>query len=63
MKKEVKTAEYAKKLVASIDKETQQPRLAESVREPGENPTPPNLQATCLWLRTTEPEGEHHLRR
>jgi hypothetical protein len=41
MKKKVKTAASAKKLVASIDKEMQEPRLAESVREAGEDSDPP----------------------
>jgi len=41
MKKKSRTAESAKKLVASIEKEMQEPRLAESVREAGEYPVPP----------------------
>ena len=35
------TTESERKLLASIDKEMQQPRLAESVREAGEDPVPP----------------------
>jgi hypothetical protein len=41
MKKKANAAESAKKLVASIKMEMQEPRLAESVREAGENPAPP----------------------
>jgi hypothetical protein len=41
MEKKTRTAESAKKLVASIRKEMQEPRLAESVREAGEKPAPP----------------------
>jgi hypothetical protein len=41
MKKKARTAESEKKLVASIDREMQEPRLAESVREAGEDPAPP----------------------
>ena len=35
------TPESERKLLASVDKEMQQPRLAESVREAGEDPVPP----------------------
>ena len=34
------TTESERKLLASVDKEMQQPRLAESVREAGEKPAP-----------------------
>jgi len=43
-KKKARTAESAKKLIASIDKEMQEPRLAESVREAGKDPTPPTFK-------------------
>ena len=39
MSKKTRTAEAGKKLVASVQKEMQEPRLAESVREAGEEPT------------------------
>ena len=35
------TTESERKLLASVDKEMQQARLAESVREAGEKPAPP----------------------
>ena len=41
------TTESERKLLASIDKEMQQPRLAESVREAGEDPVPPTSKKTA----------------
>jgi len=41
------TTESERKLLASIDKEMQQPRLAESVREAGEHPVPPTSKKTA----------------
>jgi hypothetical protein len=38
------TTESERKLLASVDKEMQQPRLAESVREAGEDPVPPTSE-------------------
>jgi len=38
------TTESEKKLLASVDKEMQEPRLAESVREAEENPVPPTSE-------------------
>ena len=38
------TTKSERKLLASVDKEMQQPRLAESVREAGEDPVPPTSE-------------------
>jgi hypothetical protein len=44
MKKKGRTTESAKKLVATVGKDMQEPRLAASVREAGEDPTPPTYK-------------------
>jgi hypothetical protein len=41
MKKQARITESEKKIVASVGREMQEPRLAESVREAGEDPAPP----------------------
>jgi len=41
MNKKTRTAEAGKKLVAKVEKEMQEPRLANSIREATESPSPP----------------------